>query len=110
MSDNKTATTIKQAIDSFLLSCKVEGKSYGPIELRLSELGAVSDHTADAGQCPRLKLQHHEGVLGDGELARDTKRLGRNEAEALVEGRVAHDDHGLLAQPPALRQAGTHQL
>ena len=24
-------TTIKQAIDSFLLSCKVEGKSYGTI-------------------------------------------------------------------------------
>ena len=24
--------TIKQAIDSFLLSCKVEGKSYGTIE------------------------------------------------------------------------------
>ena len=25
-------TTIKQAIDSFLLSCKVEGKSYGTID------------------------------------------------------------------------------
>ena len=26
------STTIKQAIDGFLLSCKVEGKSYGTIE------------------------------------------------------------------------------
>jgi site-specific recombinase XerD len=32
MSNNKTVTTIKQAIDSFLLSCKIEGKSYGTIE------------------------------------------------------------------------------
>ena len=30
--DEKVTTTIKQAIDSFLLSCKVEGKSYGTIE------------------------------------------------------------------------------
>ena len=30
--DEKATTTIKQAIDSFLLSCKVEGKSYGTIE------------------------------------------------------------------------------
>jgi hypothetical protein len=30
--DNTTKTTIKQAIDSFLLNCKVEGKSYGTIE------------------------------------------------------------------------------
>ncbi len=30
--DEKVITTIKQAIDSFLLSCKVEGKSYGTIE------------------------------------------------------------------------------
>ncbi|MFA5316959.1 MAG: phage integrase N-terminal SAM-like domain-containing protein [Dehalococcoidales bacterium] len=30
--DFKTKTTIKQAIDSFLLNCKVEGKSYGTIE------------------------------------------------------------------------------
>jgi site-specific recombinase XerD len=29
---NHTQTTIKQAIDAFLLSCKVEGKSYGTIE------------------------------------------------------------------------------
>jgi site-specific recombinase XerD len=28
----RKVTTIKQAIDSFLLSCKVEGKSYGTIE------------------------------------------------------------------------------
>ena len=27
-----STTTIKQAIDSFLLTCKVEGKSYGTIE------------------------------------------------------------------------------
>jgi len=26
------STSIKQAIDEFLLSCKVEGKSYGTIE------------------------------------------------------------------------------
>ena len=26
------STTIKEAIDSFLLSCKVEGKSYGTVE------------------------------------------------------------------------------
>ena len=26
------STTIKQAIDGFLLSCKVEGKSYGTID------------------------------------------------------------------------------
>ena len=30
--DTTTKTTIKQAIESFLLSCKVEGKSYGTIE------------------------------------------------------------------------------
>ncbi len=30
--DEKATTTIKQAVDSFLLSCKVEGKSYGTIE------------------------------------------------------------------------------
>jgi integrase/recombinase XerC len=30
--DTKPQTTIKQAIDSFLLSCKVEGKAYGTIE------------------------------------------------------------------------------
>jgi len=29
---NEKATTIKQAVDSFLLSCKVEGKSYGTID------------------------------------------------------------------------------
>ena len=32
MSNNADITTIKQSIDSFLLSCKVEGKSYGTIE------------------------------------------------------------------------------
>ena len=32
MSTKVKVTTIKQAIDSFLLSCKVEGKSYGTIE------------------------------------------------------------------------------
>ena len=30
--DITTTTTIKQAIDGFLLNCKVEGKSYGTIE------------------------------------------------------------------------------
>ena len=30
--------TIKQAIDSFLLSCKVEGKSYGTIECYTDKL------------------------------------------------------------------------
>jgi len=30
--DNTSNTTIKQAINEFLLSCKVEGKSYGTIE------------------------------------------------------------------------------
>ena len=29
---NRKVITIKQAIDGFLLSCKVEGKSYGTIE------------------------------------------------------------------------------
>jgi len=32
MSNNKTVTPLKQANDAFLLSCKVEGKSYGSIE------------------------------------------------------------------------------
>ncbi len=32
MSTKVKVTTIKQAIDSFLLNCKVEGKSYGTIE------------------------------------------------------------------------------
>ena len=31
MSNNKTVATIKQAIDSFLLSCKVKGKSNGTV-------------------------------------------------------------------------------
>ncbi len=31
-------TTIKQAIDSFLLSCKVEGKSYGTIDFYAKKL------------------------------------------------------------------------
>jgi len=35
---NKKVTTIKQAIDSFLLSCKVEGKSYGTIECYTDKL------------------------------------------------------------------------
>lgn len=30
----RRVTTMKQAIDSFLMSCKVEGKSYGTIECR----------------------------------------------------------------------------
>jgi hypothetical protein len=30
--ESKKVLTIKLAIDSFLLSCKVEGKSYGTIE------------------------------------------------------------------------------
>ena len=29
MSNNTQVTTIKQAIDNFMLSCKVEGKSHG---------------------------------------------------------------------------------
>lgn len=29
---NRKGTTIRQAIDSFLLSCKVEGKPYGTID------------------------------------------------------------------------------
>jgi len=32
------STTIKQAIDSFLLSCKVEGRSYGTIECYTDKL------------------------------------------------------------------------
>jgi integrase/recombinase XerC/integrase/recombinase XerD len=35
---NKKVITIKQAIDSFLLSCKVEGKSYGTIECYTDKL------------------------------------------------------------------------
>jgi integrase/recombinase XerC len=35
---HKKGTTIKQAIDSFLLSCKVEGKSYGTIECYTDKL------------------------------------------------------------------------
>jgi hypothetical protein len=35
---NRKVTTIKQAIDSFLLSCKVEGKSYGTIECYTDKL------------------------------------------------------------------------
>ncbi|MHA2069403.1 MAG: tyrosine-type recombinase/integrase, partial [Candidatus Thorarchaeota archaeon] len=35
------STTIKQAIDSFLLSCKVEGKSYGTIECYSDKLKGV---------------------------------------------------------------------
>lgn len=32
MSAKAKVTTIKQAIDSFLLSCRVEGKSHGTID------------------------------------------------------------------------------
>jgi hypothetical protein len=35
---NKKVITIKQAIDSFLLSCKVGGKSYGTIECYTDKL------------------------------------------------------------------------
>ena len=35
---HRKVTTIKQAIDSFLLSCKVEGKSYGTIECYTDKL------------------------------------------------------------------------
>jgi len=35
---DKKAITIKQAIDSFLLSCKVEGKSYGTMECYADKL------------------------------------------------------------------------
>jgi hypothetical protein len=38
MSTKVIVTTIKQAIDSFLLSCKVEGKSYGTIECYTDKL------------------------------------------------------------------------
>ncbi|MBN1161914.1 MAG: phage integrase N-terminal SAM-like domain-containing protein [Dehalococcoidales bacterium] len=38
MSNNKTVTSLKQAIDEFLLSCKVEGKSYGTIECYTDKL------------------------------------------------------------------------
>jgi site-specific recombinase XerD len=38
MSTKVKVTTIKQAIDSFLLSCKVEGKSYGTIECYTDKL------------------------------------------------------------------------
>jgi hypothetical protein len=34
------STTIKQAINEFLLSCKVEGKSYGTIECYSDKLNA----------------------------------------------------------------------
>ena len=37
MSDH-TKTTIKEAIDGFLLNCKVEGKSYGTIECYTDKL------------------------------------------------------------------------
>ena len=35
---SKKVTTIKQAIDSFLMSCKVEGKSYGTIDCYTDKL------------------------------------------------------------------------
>ncbi|MBN2396470.1 MAG: phage integrase N-terminal SAM-like domain-containing protein [Candidatus Atribacteria bacterium] len=35
---NHTETTIKEAIDGFLLNCKVEGKSYGTIECYTDKL------------------------------------------------------------------------
>ena len=38
MSTKVKVTTIKQAIDSFLISCKVEGKSYGTIECYTDKL------------------------------------------------------------------------
>ena len=34
----RRVTTIKQAIDSFLMSCKVEGKSYGTIDCYADKL------------------------------------------------------------------------
>ena len=43
--DNTTNTTIKQAIDNFLLSCKVEGKSYGTIECYSWQSGSVIEYT-----------------------------------------------------------------
>lgn len=36
--DTTTTITIKQAIDGFLLSCKVEGKPYGTIECYTDKL------------------------------------------------------------------------
>ena len=37
------STSIKQAIDGFLLSCKVEGKSYGTIECYTNTLDCDID-------------------------------------------------------------------
>jgi len=43
--DTTTKTTIKQAINEFLLSCKVEGKSYGTIECYSDKFkGFISFH------------------------------------------------------------------
>jgi hypothetical protein len=36
--EKRKVITIKQAVDSFLLSCKVEGKSYGTIECYTDKL------------------------------------------------------------------------
>jgi len=36
--ETTTITTVKQAIDGFLLSCKVEGRSYGTIDCYADKL------------------------------------------------------------------------
>jgi integrase/recombinase XerC len=52
----KTKTTIKQAIKSFLLSCKVEGKSYGTIECYTDKLKGFLWHATNYQWPDDIKL------------------------------------------------------
>jgi hypothetical protein len=69
--DNTTKTTIKQAIDGFLLSCKVEGKSYGTIECHSDKLKGFLWYATGG----RLSLHSPGGgyVLAGGCSATETK-------------------------------------
>ena len=52
----REAVTIKQAIDSFLLSCKVEGKSYGTIECYTDKLKGFLWYTTNHDWLDNIRL------------------------------------------------------
>jgi site-specific recombinase XerD len=71
--DEKATTTIKQAIDSFLLSCKVEGKSYGTIDCYSDKLKGFLWYTNNynfPGDITAVTTQHIREFLA---YLRDTE-------------------------------------
>jgi hypothetical protein len=58
------STSIKQAMDEFLLSCKVEGKSYGTIECYSDKLKGFLWYATNYDWPDDIRLSLYRAMLG----------------------------------------------